>query len=90
MIVSAAVKIIDYRQDGKEIIIPCHRHHDAFYILKEFGYAPRKEYKEIEQGFLDEHDNFLNRVDAWFEAYNCNQLKEIEENCHTLYSEDLW
>ena len=32
MIVSAAVKIFDYRQN-KEWCIPCHRHSDAFFIL---------------------------------------------------------
>ena len=44
MITSAAVKIFDFRQN-KEIIIPCHRHCDAFFILKEFGYKPHDEYK---------------------------------------------
>ena len=46
MIVSAAVKIKDLRQD-KEIIIPCHRHCDAFYILKQFAYKKNIDYKEI-------------------------------------------
>lgn len=90
MIASAAVKIIDYNQNGKEIIIPCHRHCDAFYILKEFGYKPHTNYKEVEQGFLDENGNFLNRVDAWFVAKSARQLKMVDPTCHTLYSEDLW
>ena len=89
MIVSAAVKIKDLRQD-KEIIIPCHRHCDAFYILKQFAYKKNIDYKEIAQGFLDEYDNFYNRVEAWHEAYKCNQLMVIDNTSKELFSEDLW
>ena len=89
MITSAAIKIFDFRQN-KEIIIPCHRHCDAFFILKEFGYKPRDEYKEIEQGFLNEKDEFLNRQEAWNEAYKHNQLKTNDPTCKSLFSEDLW
>lgn len=91
MIVSAAVKIKDLRQD-KEIIIPCHRHCDAFYILKEFEYKKNIDYKEIAQGFLDEKDNFYNRVEAWKHAYHCNQINPdaIEHTIQELFSEDLW
>ena len=45
--VHAAVKIYDKRQE-KEIVIPCHRHCDAFVILKEFGYAI-KDYQVLAQ-----------------------------------------
>lgn len=50
MIVKAAVKIFDKKQN-KEIIIPCHRHSDAFLILKKFDYEPQQDYKIIAQGF---------------------------------------
>lgn len=97
MVVRAAVKIRDKRQN-KEIIIPCHRHCDAFQILKEFGYKRFTDYEEIAQGFLDEHDIFLNRVEAWIEANQCCQFLDsyIEEHVDDyvgpteLYSEDLW
>ena len=91
MIVSAAVKIKDLRQD-KEIIIPCHRHCDAFYILKEFGYKKNIDYKEIAQGFLDEHDKFYNRVEAWKHAYLRVQINPdaLEHTIQELFSEDLW
>lgn len=89
MIVSAAVKIKDLRQD-KEIIIPCHRHCDAFYILKQFAYKKNIDYKEIAQGFLDEYDNFYTRAEAWNEAYKCNQLMVINNTSKELFSEDLW
>ena len=88
MIVSAAVKIKDLRQD-KEIIIPCHRHCDAFYILKQFSYKKDIDYKEIAQGFLDEHDKFYNRISAKKHAQEFNQLKE-NTRCAELFSEDLW
>lgn len=90
MIVKAAVKIFDYKQN-KELIIPCHRHCDSFYILKEFGYKAREDYKEIEQGFLDEEDTFYNRVAAHQHAWMNFQLpKEQEYQSKELYSEDLW
>ena len=78
MIVSAAVKIKDLRQD-KEIIIPCHRHCDAFYILKQFAYKKDVDYKEIAQGFLDEDDKFYNRVEAWKHAWWHRQIQADEE-----------
>ena len=87
MIVKAAVKIFDKRKN-KEWIIPVHRHCDAFYILKEFGYQKNRDYQELEQGFLDEHDNFYNRVEAYKHAV---KNKQIASNQITeLYSEDLW
>ena len=89
MICRAAVKIYDKRQD-KEIIIPCHRHCDAFQILHDFNYKKNVDFQEIEQGFLDEHDNFVNRIAAWYEAKKCNQLVDDSNRPTELYSEDLW
>ena len=88
MIARAAVKIFDKRQD-KEIIIPCHRHCDAFLILKEFGYKRFEDYEEIAQGFLDEHDSFYERVSAWRHAREYGQVA-VEYSPRELYSEDLW
>lgn len=91
MIVKAAVKILDLREN-KEKIIPCHRHSDAFYILHEFGYKQGIDYKQIAQGFLDEHDNFYNRVEAWKHAYLHNQINPdaLEHTTQELFSEDLY
>ena len=90
MIVSAAVKIKDLRQD-KKIIIPCHRHCDAFYILKQFAYKKDVDYKEIAQGFLDEDGNFYDRVEAYKHAYYNRQVdKRQDYKVRELYSEDLW
>ena len=91
MITSAAVKIFDRRQ-SKEVIIPCHRHADAFQILKDFGYRKNIDYEEIAQGFLTEKGVFLNRVAARSEAIIHDQYKPCypDENFMELYSEDLW
>ena len=88
MITQAAVKIFDKRQN-KEIVIPCHRHCDAFYILKMFNMQRDIDYVELEQGFLDEHDNFYNRIAAKKHAQEFNQLKE-NTRCPELFSEDLY
>lgn len=88
MIVKAAVKIFDMRQN-KEIIIPCMRHCDAFDILKQFSYKKNIDYKELAQGFLDESDNFYDRIAAKKHAREFNQLKE-NTRCAELFSEDLW
>lgn len=89
MITSAAVKIFDKRQN-KEIIIPCHRHWNAFFILKELGYKNIEDYEVRDQGFLDEETNFLSRTEAMREALVCNQLKDNEDYLPELFSEDLW
>lgn len=88
MIAKAAVKIKDLKQN-KEIIIPCHRHCDAYEILYNFGYK-REDYITLSQGFLDNHNIFMNRHNAWREAKMCKQLLVVDENYQELYSEDLW
>ena len=89
MIVKAAVVIFDCRQDF-EIVIPCHRHCDAFQILKDFGYS-RDDFKEISQGFLDEHDNYYTRTEAYTHAVACGQIPRLDDKAHNeLYSEDLY
>ena len=91
MITKAAVLIFDKKQN-KNVIIPCHRHYDAFYILKEFGYKKNIDYKEIAQGFLDEHGKFYNRAEAWKHAYLCDQINPdaLEHTIQELFSEDLY
>lgn len=89
MITHAAVKIFDKRQN-KEIVIPCHRHCNAFMILKEFGYKRNVDFTEIAQGFLDEHANFLNRIDAYIHACDHNQIVDKVGHPTELFSEDLW
>ena len=87
-ITRAAVRIFDKKQN-KEIIIPCHRHCDAFLILKEFGYY-RSDYDILDQGFLDRDYNFLNRIEAKKVAKKFDQILTTDSNDARLYSEDLW
>lgn len=91
MIVSAAVRIHDKKQD-KDIVIPCMRHWQPFYILKELGYSLNDfTSTQDDQGFLDEHDNFYNRIDAHKHAWAHSQLvNEPNYNARPLFSEDLW
>lgn len=89
MIVKAAVKIYDARQD-KEVVIPCHRHADVYELLYNLGYQTNVDYQPIQEGFLDEHDIFLDRHHAWLDAVHDKQLMVIDPNCRRLYSEDLW
>lgn len=90
-IVKAAVKILDKRQ-GKTIIIPCHRHGDAFQILKEFGYRKIIDYIEISQGFLDADGNYLDRFEAKERVIQINQktTEYFDADRSELDSEDLW
>lgn len=88
MITKAAVEIEDLRQN-KIIIIPCHRHSDAFKILKEFGYKINIDYKIKRQGFLNEHDQFLTREAVYFEAKNNGQIISTTLK-NELFSEDLY
>ena len=99
MVTRAAVKI-DYQFHNaiQEIIIPCHRHCDAFQILHDFGFVKGVDFREKEQGFLNEKGKFLTRAEAWQEAKRCNQFLDsyIEEHIDDivppsiLYSEDIW
>lgn len=83
--------------EPKEVIIPCHRHGDAFLILKELGFS-RHHYRELCQGFLNENGEFLNRGEAYQEAVRCHQFtgRYIEEHYgelnppRILFTEDLW
>lgn len=89
MITKAAVKIFDIKQN-KEVILPVHRHADAFAILYNLGYKRNIDYTEIAQGFLDEDGVFLNRHLAWLDAVHSNQLLIVDNSCRELYSEDIY
>ena len=84
-ITHAAVRIEDKRRNTV-IVIPCHRHHDAFIILKEFGYTPG-DYKVIDQGFLVDGITFVDRKIAKTIAHTTGQDNTIGTE---LFSEELW
>lgn len=97
MILASAIKYhID--KTGKDVILCGARHGDIFVQLEQLGFEPREGYKEIEQGFIDHHNNFLSREEAYEHAKMCGQLCEkiIYERerkgmfGNKMISEDLW
>lgn len=89
MICRAAVKILDLRKK-KELVIPCHGHTDAFYILEMLGYEIEKDYLILAQGFLNDRGYFLDRTEAYKDALACGQINKDTEFAPVLYSKDLW
>lgn len=87
---SAAVKFYLIEED-REIIIPCHRHRDAYEIMSIMRYKTA-EFQSLEEGFLDSDDEFVSRREAYDIVVAADQLivdKEDIVKC-LLFSEDLW
>ena len=97
MIISAAVKIL-LKKENREVVIPCHRHGDAYKILKDLGFQP-SDFKTIKQGFIayevDPDDpfngieTFLDRKEALTHAKKNRQILTSMSD-DELYSEDLY
>ena len=92
MILAAAVKFhID--KTNEDVVLCGHRHWNVFEQLKLLGFEPQKGYKEIEQGFIDDKNNFLTREEAYEHAIEFWQIEDDREDgscCERLVSEDLW
>lgn len=97
MITAAAVKIL-LKKENREVVIPCHRHGDAYKILKDLGFQ-LSDFETIKQGFIayevdiDDPFNgietFLDRKEALAHAkMNRQILTSMSDD--ELYSEDLW
>ena len=94
MILAAAIKF-KIEKTNKEVVLCGARHGDVFRQLQPLGFEAQKGYKEIEQGFIDHHNNFLTREEAFEHAKEIGQLCcniAYKENPSTieLISEDLW
>jgi len=96
MIVCAAIKIQIEGLDH-ETIVPALRHGHVYMLLQDLCYAPKTKYKEIEQGFITNKGDFLNRKKAYEHAAMCGQLnrhtewfREDNNLDKELYSEDLY
>lgn len=98
MILAAAIK---YKINGTgETVVLCGaRHGDVYAQLHPLGLKSTNDYEEIEDGFIDHHNNFLTRKEAFEHAKQCGQLssKIIYEREHNecvggtnLISEDLY
>ena len=95
MILASAIKFRIEKTD-KEVVLCGARHGDIFRQLEPLGFDPRDGYVEIEQGFIDHHNNFLTREEAYEHATEIGQLccRVAHERKTTygtkLISEDLW
>lgn len=97
MILASAIKYY-IEETGKEVILCGARHGDIFKQLELLGFDQRNGYKEIEQGFIDNKNNFLTREEAYEHAKMCGQIcekiiYERENGCvggKKMISEDLW
>ena len=91
MILCAALKLHDSLSD---IILPCHRHHDGYDILRDLD-VDWKQF-EITQGFITSSGDFLDRIEAYTEAKRCGQIStqarhdKVEKGQFELFSEDLY
>lgn len=94
MIVSAAVKyhLLPFESIEDEIIAIVRRHRECLSKLKAHGYRLGVDFEIVEEGFLTDKGEFLNRWDAADHAYECGQLVETAEEprIDRLMSEDLW
>lgn len=95
MIICAAMRADGFGIDGKDLIIPCRRHGDGYYILrslcKDDGYK-----RHVTEGFITHKGEFLDRKGALKHARICGQISETcgyykqDHNQDELYSEDLY
>ena len=99
MIICAALLVKHESFDGGNLIIPCHRHHNGYYILHELNntvLSEAKRNRNIEHGFMTDEGDFLNREEAYNHALKCGQLSasnrqfKRQRNEDGLFSEDLY
>lgn len=97
MILAAAIKY-KIESTGNEVVLCGARHGDVFKQLEALGFKARKGYEEIDQGFIDHHNNFLTRKEAFEHAKMCGQISANtiydRENKNpfgtNMISEDIW
>lgn len=97
MILAAAIKY-KIESTGKEVVLCGARHGDVFKQIEALGFEARKGYEEIDQGFIDHHNNFLTRKEAFEHAKMCGQISANtiydRENKNpfgkNIISEDIW
>ena len=97
MILAAAIKY-KIESTGKEVVLCGARHGDVFKQIEALGFETRKGYEEIDQGFIDHHNNFLTRKEAFEHAKMCGQISANtiydRENKNpfgkNMISEDIW
>ena len=96
MIQASAIKFhID--TTNSDVVLCGLRHSDIFKQLQHLGFKPNVGYKVVEQGFITDKGEFLNRADAFEHAFKCRQLtyaaitrETSKDGTRELFSEDLW
>ena len=98
MILASAIKFYILNTD-EEVILCGARHGDVFKQIKGLGFEPKEGYVEETQGFIDHHNKFYTREEAFEYAYQCGQLSSriyhdrlngTLAGGKQLISEDLW
>lgn len=95
MIISAAMKIVHDDLPYGELVVPCLRHGDGYYIIATLG-EHKYGAKYVIEGFIDNKNNFLDREEAYKHALDCGQLSATTREWkrskgeYELYSEDLY
>lgn len=97
MILCAAIQATYQNGEGKnvKVVIPGFRHADVWELMTELGLPPRSQRQEVE-GFIDNHNAFLDREEAYLHARACGQIpaailaEKDARGENKLYSEDLY
>ena len=87
-IIAAAVRL---PYEGREVVLPLHRHCDFFDIAKQLHISYDK--SKVEQGFIAYdgiEERFVDRMTAYSIAKDANQITDTTWDVRPLYSEDLW
>lgn len=88
LIISAAVR---FPYEGREVVLPLHRHCDFFDIAKQLHISYDK--NKVKQGFIAYdgiEEYFVDRMTAYSIAKDANQIIDTDWDMRPLYSEDLW
>ena len=81
---------IRFRGTTYSLPAPNRHHHVIRMIVEETG-AKYVDAHDEDQGFLDDSGRYLTRKQALYQAFKCNQVKDINNvRCNMLTSEDLW
>lgn len=86
MIIASAVKVIPINSDYP-IIVTGLRHADCYEKLHDMKIDYNRH--QIQEGFMTDKNQMVNRIKAKQIAYECGQIKDTDD-CPALYSEDIW
>ena len=87
MIISSAVKIIPIDSDSDyPIIVTGLRHADCYEKIHNMKID--YDHNQVQEGFMTEDNQFLDRIKAKKVALHWGQIEE--DGCPALYSEDIW